>query len=209
MTRFIVPWALVLSCMAAQGPGATATHWIHRSVVVGRARAESSLDELTLEIEGNRATLVVSEKRAPEGGFRAQPPDLPFREVRRTTLRGAARTSGHALELALSSDSGKTTLHCTYERRGVATANAVRVPDPSFQSECGNRGAWMPPEQVEVDALVCAFDAIGADTRRIAFGRAPGIELLGVSEGCFIQGEAERLVPEDGSLAPAFARSPR
>ncbi len=65
----------------------------------------------------------------------------------------------------------------------------------------------MPPDEVETDALVCTEPAaIGSDARAITFGRAPGIELLGISEGCFMQGEAERLVPEDGSLAPALAR---
>jgi hypothetical protein len=180
---------------------------VHRTLVVGRARAEASLDELRLEVDGDRATLVATEKRASQAGFQVQPNALSFREMRRTTLNGTARISDHALDLVFTGDSGKTTMHCTHGRRRVASASAVRVRDPSFESECGNRGVWMPSDEVEIDALVCAPEAaIGADARSLAFGRAPGIELLGVSEGCFIQGEAERLVPEDGSLAPALAR---
>jgi hypothetical protein len=211
VNRFIVAVGLALSCGGPREPdGAKPAPalWIHRALVVGRARAEASLDELSLEVDGDRATLVATEKRASQAGFQVDPSALSFREIRRTTLGGTARVSNHALDLVFSGDSGKTMMHCTYERRRVASARAVRVRDPSFESECGNRGVWRPSDEVETDALVCAPTSapIGADARSIVFGRAPGIELLGISEGCFIQGEAERLVPEDGSLAPALAR---
>ena len=211
MKRLAVALGLALSCGGPRGPDAAKPApaiWVHRSLVVGRARAEASLDELTLAIDGRRATLVATEKRAPQAGFEATPSKLAFREIRRTTLEGVARVSDGALELVFSSESGTTTMRCTRERRRVATATAVRARDPSFESECGDRGVWRPPDEVETDALVCAFEPAptGSDTRPIAFGRAPGIELLGISEGCFLQGEAERLVPEDGTLAPALAR---
>jgi len=180
--------------------------WIHRALVVGRGRAEASLDELRLELDGDRATLVATEKRAPQGSFEVRPSELAFRELHRTTLRGVARSTGKTLAVAFSNESGKTEMRCAYERRRVAPASAIRVRDPSFESECGNKGAWTPREEVETDALVCTFESIGSDARHVAFGRAPGIELVGISEGCFIQGEAERLVPEDGSIAPALAR---
>lgn len=207
--RFILALGLLVSCGGPREPGApsaTPVLWIHRALVVGRARAEASLDELRLELDGDRATLVATEKLAPQGSFEVRPSELSFREVRRTTLHGVARTSGQALTIAYSNESGKTEMRCAYERRRVAPASAIRVRDPSFESECGNRGVWKPREEVETDALVCTFESIGSDARSVAFGRAPGIELLGISEGCFIQGEAERLVPEDGSVAPALAR---
>lgn len=214
MKRLIVAAAVALSCGGPREPNRAKRPpalWIHRTLVVGRARADASLDELRLAVDGDRATLVETQKRAPQLGIQAQPAALAFREMGRTTFRGTARISDHALDLELSGDSGEKTMHCTYERRRVASASAVRVRDPSYESECGNRGVWMPSEEVEVDALVCLFEpeAVGSDARPIAFGRAPGIELLGVSEGCFIQGEAERLVPDDGSLAPALASDSR
>jgi hypothetical protein len=215
--RLVVTVGLAMACGGVSEPparsGPTATVWVHRRLVVGRARANASVDELRLEIDGDRATLVVSEKRAAQTGLDVQPSNLPFREIRRTTLRGTATRSANALDLALSNeanDAGATRMHCTLERRRVAAADAVRVRDPSYQSECGDRGVWRPSATVVTDALVCvSADAVaGADAREVAFGRAPGIELLGISEGCFLQGEAERLVPADGSLAPAVARTP-
>ncbi len=208
LVRFIVAM-LLLSCGGPRAlglPKPAPAVWIHRSLVVGRGRAEASLDELRLELDGDRATLVATEKRAPQGGFEVRTSELSFREMHRTTLHGVARTSGKTLTLVFPDEPRKNDMRCAYERRRVASATAIRVRDPSFESECGNRGVWMPREETETDALVCTFESIGSDARAVAFGHAPGIELLGISEGCFIQGEAERLVPEDGSVAPALAR---
>lgn len=191
--------------------GATSKEvWVYRRLVVGRARVEASLDEKELVIEdGDHARLVATEKRAPLYAGNEEPADLSFHEVRRKTLRGRANGSANGLELALVGDSGTTTLiHCTYERRRVAPAHAVRVLDPSFDSECGNRGIWMPSESVETTALVCSSDDDDVVLRHVGFGRAPGIELLGISEDCFMSGEGERLIPEDGALAPALERRP-
>ena len=185
--RCVVPAVgLLVSCGGVREPPVTATStaavWVHRRLVVGRARAEASLDELTLEIHGTRATLVVMEKRAAQGGVEIPPGELPFREINRTTLRGTVTSSANALDLALANESGATRMHCTRVRRRVAPADAVRVRDPRFESECPNRGVWLPSAEVETDALVCvsANAATGADVQPVTFGRAPGIELLGI-----------------------------
>lgn len=171
---------------------------------------EASLDEVELVIEGgDHARLVATEKRAPLHAGDERPAQLSFHEVRRRTFRGRAYGSAKGLELALVGDAGTTTLlHCTRERRRVAPAHALRVRHPSFDSECGDRGIWKPSESVETNALVCSSDDADVDMRQIVFGRAPGIELLGISEGCFISGEGERLVPEGGALAPALEPRP-
>lgn len=183
--------------------------WVRRRLVVGRARDEATLDRTELVIGADdTASLVGVEQHARREGD-APPAELSFLEVGRRVLRGRAHRSATGLELALAGEASPPTLrHCTYERRRVAPAHAVRVRDPSFDAECGNRGVWMPSDLVEVTVLACASEGEDIGVRHLTFGRSPGIESLGISEGCFLQGEADRLVPPDGSLAPALPRRP-
>jgi len=202
---FVVP--LAAACGGAPSRGAaSATVWQHRRLVVGPARSEATLDEVRLELDARRATLVATEKRAPRHGFAVEvPASLAFREVSRKTLRGTVTATPRGLELALSSETGEAAIfHCTYARRLVAPADALRVRDPDFTSECGNRGVWKPPATIEANVLACSSDGHVLDEQQLDFARGPGLELLGVSAECFMQGEGERLVPADGSLAPAL-----
>lgn len=133
------------------------------------------------------------------------PAALSWNIETKTVFTGSASKTGDQIELKLANrkDSSETfNTICKPVRTKVAPATAVRVRDPKFKGECGNAGVWSPAKLVPIDALSCT---IHGDPE--LFAVVPGIERLGVSADCYMQGEGLRLIPKDGSLAPAVRPS--
>ncbi len=171
--------------------------WIHRALTMGRARSQASLVVSTLSRDRKHAHLVVETRTAPFTGREAA--ELPWQTSLVHHYAGDVIEANGRVELHLADDqtSEPYTLLCTHATRAVAPARAIRIRDPKVTGECGNQGTWNVPSAGRTSVLAC-----GTTDAPLDFALAPGLETVGISEDCYQSGRGDRLIGDDGALAP-------
>lgn len=152
-----------------------------------------------LRLDGSVATLAYEEEKRPKHG----PGAGAWACNEATTVQGAVQRSGTKLTLTF----GTLVAECRESSLSVPPANAKRDPKrlPQREDEEGcDRYRWATTARVKVKALVCTgtlpLNAL------MVFGPPPGLERLELGNDCMDSSEREalRLVPADGSFAPAL-----
>jgi hypothetical protein len=202
--------ALVAGCSAAAPPRtspvvhddapAAAERWIYQQLRVGKLPI-ASRTIFELAIDGDRASLVETDERAPRALSMAEADrGAQWKIVGQRTYHGTARTTPGALDLALASEGVQPLpLHCTPRSIDAAAPGALRVPSPNrlASSACGDHGVWEPPATTSVHAIVCDTGAAAADEDdddRLVFARPPGLEYAAVHDDCVLQGGGLRII---------------
>jgi hypothetical protein len=175
--------------------------WLYRDLSTGLVRRSSTLDTYRLVLDGERATLEVT--NATSGG------ELPSRvadwhETSVRTFLGSVTLDGdeRLLELREAGTELVWRWSCTPHTYDVAPADAVREATPDGL-ECGDPGRWSKPTRPT--AILACGDLAAADPEQLegifAFAPAPGVEHLVVDDDC-VSGDGLRAIAPGGALAP-------
>ena len=182
----------LLSSLASANPQRMAYRYLH----VGRALSQYDVTTYSLELDGNKAKLVI-DKGLTDLKQRPAEQTGPYLPLKPELYEGAATATKDGVDLAFELSKGKPfeKLSCHYKSVNIAAADAQRVKTPGEHGECdGDRGVFSPAKTTAVRVLACG------DDDQFVFAPLPGVERAALSEECYIQGAGLRAIQAGGAI---------